>query len=484
MLALHHASRDELIHLIQAQFAALADRDRRLAGREAEAAGRQAANVQLTVRLGEALGATDPPGGAPGSAGEMPTPRGMPGLKPANSGERPARTRRRRAHGSARRRMTPTQRVVHPLGHGPDGGVPLAGGTVKRSREVIELPMAPVVVTAHLHRERRGPVCTRRWVPAPEVDGVIVGQSRLGIGLVSLIAVLREEARLPFATIQRLLRSVPGVELRVGALVGAVTQVATRAAPVVAGIRTAIRASPVVHADETGWREDGRNGYAWTRSTPTHRYFVRGAREKAAVEAALGNDFAGVLVSDFSVASTNYDGQRQSCWAHLLRDLHDLVLRHPRDAGGRGWADAIGALFGRARVWSSDDPSERRRAQQAFQAEVRGLCTPYLPGTATAEPGLDAAPAAATPQRLLAQRMERHLSDRFVFVADPAVPPTTNAAERSLRHLVVSRKISGGSRSQAGSPVTMALATVFGAWRVQGRNPFTACRLLLSSPQV
>ncbi len=164
----------------------------------------------------------------------------------------------------------------------------------------------------------------------------------------SLIAVVREEARLPFATIQRLLRTMHGVNLSQGALVGAVTQVAQRAAPVVAGIRASIRASPVVPADETGWREDGRNGYAWTRSTPTHRYVVRGSREQAVVDAALGNDFAGVLVSAFYVASTNDDGQHQSCWAHLLRDRHDLVVRHPRDAGVRGWAAAMHALFTRA----------------------------------------------------------------------------------------------------------------------------------------
>ncbi len=40
--------------------------------------------------------------------------------------------------------------------------------------------------------------------------------------------------------------------------------------------------------------------------------------------------------------------------------------------------------------------------------------------------------------------MENHIKELFVFVAEPQVPPDNNAAERSLRHLVVSRKISGG----------------------------------------
>ena len=46
-----------------------------------------------------------------------------------------------------------------------------------------------------------------------------------------------------------------------------------------------------------GWREDGHNGYVWTFSTPTQRYFLRRGRGKAVVDEVLGNQFAGVLVS-------------------------------------------------------------------------------------------------------------------------------------------------------------------------------------------
>ena len=69
-------------------------------------------------------------------------------------------------------------------------------------------------------------------------------------------------------------------------------------------------------------------------------------------------------------------------------------------------------------------------------------------------------------------------------MADPAVPSDNNAAERSLRHLVVSRKISGGARSQRGTDTKMTLASLFGTWRAQGLNPLAACRQLLVSPQL
>ena len=88
------------------------------------------------------------------------------------------------------------------------------------------------------------------------------------------------------------------------------------------------------------------------------------------------------------------------------------------------------------------------------------------------------------PQAGLCQRMEHHLAELFVFVADPTVPPTSNAAERSLRHLVTCRKISGGTRSAEGTATKLTLASLFGTWRAQGLNPLEQCRHLLAAPQV
>ena len=68
-------------------------------------------------------------------------------------------------------------------------------------------------------------------------------------------------------------------------------------------------------------------------------------------------------------------------------------------------------------------------------------------------------------QAKLCRRMERFIKELFVFVSDPAVPSDNNAAERSLRHLVTSRKISGGTRSGQGTDSKMTLASLFGTWR-------------------
>ena len=79
----------------------------------------------------------------------------------------------------------------------PDCGTHLNGGWVQRTREVIELPVAPVEVTEHALVARICPVCQRRRLPKEALQGVVLGQQRLGVNLVSLMVTLREEGRLP-----------------------------------------------------------------------------------------------------------------------------------------------------------------------------------------------------------------------------------------------------------------------------------------------
>jgi transposase len=466
-LDLYRASREEVIRLVVRQREQIAQLEQRLAQQETEQAALRATIVQMTERLGVLLADREP---EPSAAAAAPTTR--PGLKPPPRRPPPPRApRKRRAQGYGRKRMTPTARQVHAFRHCPHCGTPMRGGTHRRRREVIEVVPARVEVTEHVYVERRCPRCRGRWQPGPALAGVVVGQRRLGHGVVSLMATLREEWRLPIRAIQAYLQTVVGLRLSVGAIVDVLRLVAERATPVVAQLGAAIRASPVLQVDETGWRQDGSNGYAWTFSTAQERLFQHGGRDRAMLEATVGSDYAGVLVSDFYAVYTGYDGRHQYCWAHLLRDVDDLVAQHRDDAALRGWADGVHALYERATAFTAPDPAMRRRQRLAYEAELGALCAPFR--------GDDHAP-----QRGLCDRIIRHLSALFVFVEDPAVPSTNNAAERSLRHLVTMRKISGGTRSAAGTATKMTLASLFGTWRLQGRNPLTECRALLASPQV
>jgi transposase len=401
-------------------------------------------------------------------------PQGMPGHKPVRPATKPeTRPRKRRASGAGRVRSAPTRTEVHAAEQCPDCGTALSGGSTKRTREVIELLPSTVEIVEHVVVERRCPQGQRRVVPPLDLGGQVVGQQRLGIGLLALIATLREEGRLPVGVIQWYLATLHGVELSVGAIVAASRLVADRGAPEVAQIQARVRASPLVQTDETGWRQNGRNGYIWTFSTPTERYFLYGGRDKGMVQRGLGDAFSGVLVTDFYKAYDHVRSPKQRCWAHLLRDAHLLRTQHPKDPAIQTWVDDLHRIYLDAVafvVTATDDLTARAVAARGFDARLLAL----------AQPGVTDDTA---PQHILSARIARYLGELLTFVREPGVPPDNNAAERSLRHLVTSRKISGGSRSPQGTATKMALATLFGTWRTHGTNPYLACRQLLS-PQV
>ena len=137
------------------------------------------------------------------------------------------------------------------------------------------------------------------------------------------------------------------------------------------------------------------------------------------------------------------------------------------------WAEAVHQLYTEAKTLVTSQVGQGRRAQLTLEEKLLALCRPFLND-----------PLAV--QGKLCRRMERFIKELFVFVADPAVPPENPPqadAERSLRHLVTSRKISGGTRSDQGTNSKMTLSSLFGTWRARGLNVLLQCRQLLTSPQ-
>jgi transposase len=136
------------------------------------------------------------------------------------------------------------------------------------------------------------------------------------------------------------------------------------------------------------------------------------------------------------------------------------------------WFTDLKALYERARAYAGPDPAlppakqaaVRRQQQHAFEQELMRLCAPF------------------GPMHTLCERVESFLPELFVFVARPEVPSDNNLAERSVRPLVIARKISGGTRSPNGSLTRMALFSCFGTGAAQGLNPFLQCMALLYQP--
>lgn len=167
----------------------------------------------------------------------------------------------------------PTQIVEHRIISCPDCHLRLAGISLARLREVIDVPPPPPIEVTH-HRLYQG-WCAgcQKWHEAPvDVQAAVLGQGRIGVRLASMMAYLRAVLRLPIRQIQQMLFSLHGFPGSRGEIVELLHRIKEHAHPVLRDLKAQIRASPAVQADETGWREDGTKGYVWSAAPPTIRY--------------------------------------------------------------------------------------------------------------------------------------------------------------------------------------------------------------------
>lgn len=386
--------------------------------------------------------------------------------------------RKKRVQGYARRRDYPTHVVKHAYSSCPDCKGTLYQGWLQKKRQVIDIPLSCATITEHQVFENWCDKCKKKVAPPLDLSSEVLGNHRVSLKLMSYIATLREKERKPIQVIQEHLKHFYNLNLSIGEITEICHTVATKGLPLYENIEETIQEASVVHADETGWREEGVNGYIWNFNTPETRYLTyRKTRAKTVVQEVVGTEFEGVLVSDFYASYNTHLGFHQRCWVHLVRDIKKLTDEYPNNKSLKQWSNNVLKLYKKAKNYSGPDPqshpdvqSQRRqrwRDEGVFREQLLLLCKPYLSKEA--------------PMKTLCQRIDKYQDELFLFIADPRVPSDNNSAERSLRHSVISRKISGGTRSSKGSRTKFILASLFGTWRLQNKNPFQECLSMLTA---
>jgi len=227
------------------------------------------------------------------------------------------------------------------------------------------------------------------------------------------------------------------------------------------------RASPVKHADETGWRTDGQNGYAWLFCTSKLSLFrFRQSRSAQIAQQVLGCDPSpGVLVVDRYHAYNKAPSHLQYCYAHLLRDVQDIEKTFPNDSEVLAFVHHLAPLLAKAMKLRTLPLS-----RQQFRRRARRLKTSILK---------IAHRNANHPAIWNIQEIFRTKTDRlFHWARDPSIPADNNLAERELRPLVIARKISFGSQSPQGARTRETMMSVLNT--IAKRTPQVAQTLELA----
>jgi transposase len=409
--------------------------------------------------------------------------------KPKDKAQKqPRRKRAKDQNGARLREQNPTQTIQHVVEQCPKCAYPLQHPQLALRRQVIELPPPqPVEVTEHQLYKSWCPRCEKWHQAHVDLSTQVMGQSRMGVRIASLIAYLRTSLRMPVRLIREYLLCVHNLLVSTGEIVDLLHRVAEteKVAQTTASIKERVRKSTIVHGDETGWREGGQNGYIWLFCTPDgERYYEYDhSRAGAVAKRILGTQFKGVLVTDFYVAYNDLPCEHQRCWVHLLRDLHALKEEHLEDQEVLDWANQLRKLYDQAQNslngqgrWGRWPPTQEQR-EMLYIELVEGAARLAGRYAKAKEYGTH-------PCHTLSKRLMLHQDSLFQFVLQEGLSADNNLAERSIRPVVVMRKVSGGSQSERGSRTRMTLASLFGTWRAKGLNPFSECLSLLSQPQL
>jgi transposase len=373
------------------------------------------------------------------------------GAKPGHPGHRrpaPTRIDRREDHGLS----------ACPKCHGP-----VRPCRSSRTRVIEDIPsdITPVV-TEHTIRRYWCPHC--RETVEPAVPDALPG-STIGLRVVVLSAWLHYLLGTTLAQIIDVFNFHLQFKLSSGGLVQMWRRLREILLSWYLEIQTQALQSAVLHADETGWRVDGKTYWLWCFTTDSLTYYmIDRSRGSPALKKFFGKEFAGVLVTDFWGAyNAVVCAHKQKCLPHLLRDLKRTQHYHKPEGDWPAFSEQLKRL-----MRDSIRLSKRRRELSAERFASRRH---RLDGRLHE---LLAQPWENRHARRLVKRLRRHASELFTFLDDPAVPSDNNHGERQIRPAVIARKNSYANGSEDGAETQAVLMSVFRTLKQRGHNPVSA----------
>lgn len=366
---------------------------------------------------------------------------------------------RKKGHeGVTRIKPSKIDRVVElKLTHCPDCHHP-----VGKSLEIVE-HIQEDIVPAHVEatcfkKHRHWCSCCQKIVTAPPAPDEIPS-SYIGPNALVQTILLKYHHALPFNKIAELFETLAGLRVTEGALALALQRMSEWLKVETEVILEAIRSSPLIHMDETGWKINGDRHWLWATVNKLLAYY-RIARSRGAKipKEILPANYGGTLIVDFYSAYNRLKFRIQRCLVHLEREMRKCLLRDPTNEYAREHK-VLKRIIRDAR----DLKKKRRRLALAVYVHKVSLIRKRLLGWACRE---------HTNKHLkrLAARIVKHAPELLVFLEEPGVPSENNFAERMIRPHVIIRNRSFQNRSDAGAKAHEVMLSLLHTLRLQEKN--------------
>ena len=270
-----------------------------------------------------------------------------PSSDPPTAPPRPPRTPRGRPRGGQPDHPG-TQREPRP----PDQIVPLVPTICPACQGALP-PLAPDAVPAHTHQVWELPPIRVHVTEyhlhtltcpccAQAVSATLPAEATTGYGarLTALVGHMHGTYHMAYRQVTQVLEDLAAVGMSLGSAVACAQRVSAALIPLDAAIHTHLQTAPVVHVDETGWKEAGQRRWLWVGVSAQATCFrITPSRGRVGLDDLLPAAYPGILVSDRWNAYNRYAApQRQRCWAHLHRTIRGLAEAGMQDSP---WAAAV-----------------------------------------------------------------------------------------------------------------------------------------------
>ena len=326
------------------------------------------------------------------------------------------------------------------------------------------------IIPAHVHvrkymRHVYGCLHCRKKVYAP-YHPEHVPKGYLGANVLIQAAILKYYHCLPYRKICELFQELAGLRVSPGGLSQALWRISHWLGGEKEQLLEAIRGSPYLHVDETGWRLDGKKSWVWALVNKRLAYYhVDRSRARSVLKELLGKEFNGTLITDFFSVYLNLPYRMQKCLVHLLREFFNCSKTDRTQEFIMAYKKLKRLIKDARRLQERHDQIpvgeytrlRFRIEERLFDFATAGYKTKNL-------------------QRLAKRFMQCWLQ-MLQFLKDPTLAWHNNLAERMIRPNVIYRNRSFGNRSDRGAEAHGTMMSLMQTLRLQGKSVSENLRL-------
>ena len=291
------------------------------------------------------------------------------------------------------------------------------------------------------------PNCKHWHAAIPIVSSVVTVGPKVKIFVAYAINILR----LSYEQTKNILFDLHGFTISDGEIANLLERTADKLNPELERLKQRILQAKSVHLDETGHQTGVNKNYTWVLASgeTEEAVFLIGKNRGKGNAVDLLQDYAGIRVTDCYPGYKNMSGTQQVCWSHLIRKLRDLKDNANLEESKRGFVielyGEMAELFAQVKTISESKYVRTKRLKML--PELKNNLDIIIKKI------LSATDCKIKKLTDLAKQLQTYKDQCFTCIVHEGVDPTNNKAERKIRHLVLKRKNSFGTKTEKGNRV-------------------------------